>query len=537
MERDPSRAGATSGATSRATSATSRPRRIRDAAPDILAPIDDSAPVSGHRPAPDRRRRSIAESPEHDWTARPRPRPPGLPAGRDARPGRRRTIDRDTLAATRSRATPSRSSTTGPAGLPVVYAIPAGGFDVIVNGDHLLSWGIEPSRAPGRGDAQPRRLVGDRAPGPTRSSGERRLICSDTGDGWDAARILLPEVGRPPDAASSAAPGGSWSACPERHLLTAGALRPGDDEFAALFAEFVVEQSGGADEPIDRRVFELVDGRLVEFSRRRPDGLTRPSRSDRDRRRVATLTLDRPDALNALTVPLKVALREAFERSPPTAAVRAVDPDRGGPRVLRRPGPRASGSSPDARAARRRAARALQPARPGDARDGPAGRSRRSTASRPAPARRSRSPATSGSPPTDAPLRAGLRPDRAGAGQRRDVDAAAARRRGEGRRAGARRRPGRRRGGAARSGSSRGSCRPTSCWPRPGRSPPGWRPGAPLALALTKRALERAWDDRPRRGARDRGRAPGRRRRRRPTTPRASPPSARSGRRGSPGSD
>jgi len=52
---------------------------------------------------------------------------------------------------------------------------------------------------------------------------------------------------------------------PERHLLTAGALRPGDDEFATLFAEFIVEQSGGADEPIDRRVFELVGGRLVEF--------------------------------------------------------------------------------------------------------------------------------------------------------------------------------------------------------------------------------------------------------------------------------
>ena len=53
---------------------------------------------------------------------------------------------------------------------------------------------------------------------------------------------------------------------PERHLLTAASLRPGDDDFAALFAEFIVEQSGGADEPIDRRVFELVDGRLVEFS-------------------------------------------------------------------------------------------------------------------------------------------------------------------------------------------------------------------------------------------------------------------------------
>jgi hypothetical protein len=53
---------------------------------------------------------------------------------------------------------------------------------------------------------------------------------------------------------------------PERHLLIAGALRPDDDEFAGLFGEFIVEQSGAADEPVDRRVFELVDDRLVEFS-------------------------------------------------------------------------------------------------------------------------------------------------------------------------------------------------------------------------------------------------------------------------------
>ena len=46
----------------------------------------------------------------------------------------------------------------------------------------------------------------------------------------------------------------------------AGSLRPNDDEFAALFADFVLETSGGADEPVDRRVFELVDGRLVEFA-------------------------------------------------------------------------------------------------------------------------------------------------------------------------------------------------------------------------------------------------------------------------------
>ena len=53
---------------------------------------------------------------------------------------------------------------------------------------------------------------------------------------------------------------------PERHLLVAGSLRPNDDEFASLFADFVLETSGGADEPVDRRVFELVGGRLVEFA-------------------------------------------------------------------------------------------------------------------------------------------------------------------------------------------------------------------------------------------------------------------------------
>jgi hypothetical protein len=59
---------------------------------------------------------------------------------------------------------------------------------------------------------------------------------------------------------------------PERHLLVAGALRPGDEEFAGLFGEFVLESSGGADEPVDRRIFELVDGQLVE-----PTGLVTPA--------------------------------------------------------------------------------------------------------------------------------------------------------------------------------------------------------------------------------------------------------------------
>ena len=102
-------------------------------------------------------------------------------------------------------------------------------------------------------------------------SGDRRLISSDTGQGWDAVRILLPEVIAHVTAELGPA-GRILIGLPERHLMTAASLRPGDDDFASLFAEFIIEQSGGADEPIDRRVFELVDGRLVEFAGVQPVG-------------------------------------------------------------------------------------------------------------------------------------------------------------------------------------------------------------------------------------------------------------------------
>jgi hypothetical protein len=153
----------------------------------------------------------------------------------------------------------------GPAELPVVYTIPAGGFDIVVNVDHVLGWGIEPAELQ---DAALRNLAtwASGAAWSPEESGERRLISSDTGDGLDAVRILLPdavdhltrELGR--DGARVLV------GIPERHLLTAAALRADDPEFATLFADFVVETSGGADEPVDRRVFELVDGRLVEFA-------------------------------------------------------------------------------------------------------------------------------------------------------------------------------------------------------------------------------------------------------------------------------
>jgi hypothetical protein len=98
------------------------------------------------------------------------------------------------------------------------------------------------------------------------TSGVRRLLSSQTGDGWDAARLILPETVQ--HLTRELGPHGRiLIGIPERHLLTAGSLRSDDDEFAVLFAEFIVEASGGADEPIDRRLFELVDGRLVEFLR------------------------------------------------------------------------------------------------------------------------------------------------------------------------------------------------------------------------------------------------------------------------------
>jgi hypothetical protein len=104
------------------------------------------------------------------------------------------------------------------------------------------------------------------APWTSEVSGDRHLISSDTGDGLDAVRILLPDVVA--YLANELGAGGArvLVGIPERHLLAAASLRPDDAGFAAMFAEFIVEQSGGADEPIDRRVFEIVDGRLVEFS-------------------------------------------------------------------------------------------------------------------------------------------------------------------------------------------------------------------------------------------------------------------------------
>jgi len=262
MERDPNEGGTDVGRDIVRDISDEPPAAIRDAPPDILSPIDESAPVSGHVPAP-APSGSPADAPEHDWSlAQGLVRPTFRPVGTTGLP--LETVDRDTLAQHSMQSHSQPLLDEGPAGIPVVYAMAAGGFDILVNGDHLLSWGIEPAELQSAAVANLREWAAT-APWTNETEGDRRLISSDTGDGMDAARIILPET--LDYLQRELGPHGRvLVGIPERHLLAASALRPDDAGFAAMFSEFVIEQSGGADEPVDRRLFEIVDGRLVEFS-------------------------------------------------------------------------------------------------------------------------------------------------------------------------------------------------------------------------------------------------------------------------------
>jgi hypothetical protein len=237
------------------------PATLRDSPPDYLAPIDASAPVSGHVPPPEHTT-AIADSPEQNWDrARTLLFPAFRPVGTQGLTVE--SFNRDALIGHGSQSHSQPLLDQGPAELPIVYTMDAGGFDIVVNPDHLLSWGVEPAAVQ---DAAIQNLSAWAAGAAwvAETSGVRRLLSSQTGDGWDAARLILPETVQ--HLTRELGPHGRiLIGIPERHLLTAGSLRPDDHEFAVLFAEFIVEASGGADEPIDRRLFELVDGRLVEF--------------------------------------------------------------------------------------------------------------------------------------------------------------------------------------------------------------------------------------------------------------------------------
>jgi uncharacterized protein YtpQ (UPF0354 family) len=152
----------------------------------------------------------------------------------------------------------------GPADLAIVYVLRQPSFDVVVNADHLLTWAVGPERLRETAMANLRAWSAD-APWTDEVEGDRHILSSDTGEGADAARILLPEV-RQHIAGECGGPARVLIAFPDRDLLLAGSLASGDAEFAGQFAAFVGDLADGAHEPIDRRVFELVGGELVLFA-------------------------------------------------------------------------------------------------------------------------------------------------------------------------------------------------------------------------------------------------------------------------------
>lgn len=262
MERDPYEGGTDVGRDLARDLSDEPPAAIRDAPPDILSPIDETAPVSGHVPPPEPTGSPI-DAPEHDWNlAKDLVRPAFRPVGTSGLPIE--TADPETLAQHSMQSHSQPLIDEGPAGIPVVYTMAGSGFDILVNGDHLLSWGIQPADLQTAAVENLRSWAAS-APWTDEIDGDRRLLSSDTGDGLDAARIILPET-LDYLTRELGQKGRVLVGIPERDLLAAAALRPEDAEFAALFSEFVIEQSGGADEPVDRRLFEIVDGQLVEFS-------------------------------------------------------------------------------------------------------------------------------------------------------------------------------------------------------------------------------------------------------------------------------
>jgi hypothetical protein len=224
--------------------------------------------VSGHRVPPDRSVRT-ADLPEHDWSAaRDRVYPLLQPTGTSGIPLERlRKLD---VSGASGRAHAEPLVARGPCGLVIVFGMQASGFDVLVNVEHLGAWGIG-------ADALEKAASGNLAAWSEKTgwteetSGDRRLLSSDSGEGYDASRILLDAVRKhlAGELAGQRATTGTrvLIGLPDRHLLVAGALGPGDPEFVALFREFISQQSEAAEEPIDRRIFEISGGgELVEFA-------------------------------------------------------------------------------------------------------------------------------------------------------------------------------------------------------------------------------------------------------------------------------
>jgi hypothetical protein len=206
---------------------------------------------------------SASLAPEHNWPAAARVLQPVLrPAGTAGYNGR-------DLRVPVGAALPAKPLVSeGPAGLIVAYVIPGPGFSVFAGVEHLLSWAVDPDEMHAAAMAN---LAAWSAGADWVAEGEgpRRILFSETGEGLDAARILLADV----RAHLAAELGGSARVLiglPDRDLLVAASLTEGDLQFAVLLAAYIAERWGQADDPISDRLFELEDGDLVVFEAATP---------------------------------------------------------------------------------------------------------------------------------------------------------------------------------------------------------------------------------------------------------------------------
>lgn len=221
--------------------------------------------ASGHRP-PHESPLPPSAAPEHDWAAAADRIFPALrPAGTHG--AVLDDLDEARLAHEGMKKHAPPLIDPGPADLSVVYVLREAAYDVVIDADHLLTWGIERQALRDQAMANLRAWSAT-APWSDELAGQRRLLSSDTGGGGDAARILLPEVRRHL-AGECGGPARVLVGLPERDLLIAGSLHPADHEFADLFASFVADLIDDADEPIEGRLFELVgeEFELVQFGR------------------------------------------------------------------------------------------------------------------------------------------------------------------------------------------------------------------------------------------------------------------------------
>ena len=194
-------------------------------------------------------------APEHDWSAASQAIFPALrPAGTHG--ARLDRLDDASLSFEGMKQHALPLVDDGPATLALVYVLRHAAYDVVINADHLLTWGVgvEALRAAAMDNL---RAWSASAPWRGELEGTRRLVSSDTGDGGDAARILLPEVRRH-IAGEVGGTARVLVGLPDRDLLVAGSLDPSDGSFAAQFAAFVADVSHGASEPIEGTLFEIV---------------------------------------------------------------------------------------------------------------------------------------------------------------------------------------------------------------------------------------------------------------------------------------